>query len=62
MNDARHVLVGAWRAGLLAADWWMVTRDEAAMRALGERVAAACGGALVDVQQHGCFNYLTLDK
>lgn len=44
-------------------DWWMVTRDEVAMRALGERAAAARGGDLVvRVQRHGCFNYLSLGR
>lgn len=44
-------------------DWWMIPRDEAAMRALGERAAAIGDGSVsVLVQKHGCFNYLTLGK
>lgn len=43
-------------------DWWMVTRDEVAMRALGERAATVCEDVSIEVQKHGCFNYLTLHR
>jgi extracellular factor (EF) 3-hydroxypalmitic acid methyl ester biosynthesis protein len=44
-------------------DWWMIARSEANLRSLSERLDASVGDVgKIAIQQHGCFNYLRLEK
>lgn len=44
-------------------DWWMVVRDADALRQVGEAAAAQSGGHFIcDVEQTGCFNYLSIRR
>jgi len=44
-------------------DWWMITRDQAAMTDLGEHVSDHSERlARIEVVRHGCFNYLVMDR
>lgn len=43
-------------------DWWMTTREKSDMQSLGDRAKATVKNSLsTNVQQLGCFNYLTID-